>query len=91
MTCVLARLRAHYPEHQHKEKEKEEKRGRQATRPHPPPFHNTTRQHSTLKHTPHQTQRQQHDSNAAHTTALPHPHQTQDRRGTGTIRREQTM
>ena len=52
ITCVLAGLRAHYPEHQHKEEErKTERRGRQTTRPHPPPFHNP--QHSTTgQHAP---------------------------------------
>lgn len=34
ITCVLAELRAHYPEHQHEEeKRKTERRGRQSTRP----------------------------------------------------------
>ena len=60
ITCVLARLRAHYPEHQHKEEEEEEeeedrekrKTSNETSHPHttPPPFHNpqhsTTRQHA---------------------------------------------
>ena len=55
ITCVLAKLRAHYPEHHNKEEEKERetRKTRQATRTtHPSPHrhsttHNTIRQNKT--------------------------------------------
>ena len=55
ITCVLAGLRAHYPEHQHKEEEEEEeeenrekKKASNDTSHTPPPFH-------TPQHTHHNT------------------------------------
>ena len=58
ITCVLAKLRAHYPEHQQQKRQREKRRRqrRQATRPHthshpPPPFHNphtNQRRHSAI-------------------------------------------
>lgn len=59
ITCVLARLRAHYPEHQHKRKKKTKRRGRQTTRPHTPTpthRHSTTQQHSATKQHAHHTE-----------------------------------
>ena len=56
VTCVLAELRAHYPEHQRQEEEeKEENERRDHTPSHPPPFHNpqhnATRQDMHRHHT----------------------------------------
>ena len=57
ITCVLAGLRAHYPEHQHKEEEENrEKRKTSNETTHPPfhnPQHNATRQDTHCHHTHH--------------------------------------
>ena len=65
ITCVLAGLRAHYPEHQQQERQRKKRRkdrekrktNEETTHPFctPPPFHKTAQQdntHITLKHTP---------------------------------------
>ena len=61
ITCVLAKLRAHYPEHQQQRggKDRKRKTNNKTTHPHtlpPHPRHSTTQHnkttHTTLKHTP---------------------------------------
>ena len=50
ITCVLAELRAHYPEHQHKEEEEEEDKQRELHTPRHSTTHNTAQQDMHCRH-----------------------------------------
>ena len=104
ITCVLAGLRAHYPEHQHNKKRKtERKEDKQRYLPHTTANPNTTTQHNKTTHTTttHTTVSHSTAATVQHPpTALLHPQQTQQHKteeeqeryeGNGQCEGERTM